>query len=119
MTDSGTGCAFCVICLLSAIIGFLNWPPPCTTLFRANRKSSTGHREATHGGRDFIWNKPGILLIEDFKGIIGLVDQCEIYPEPVAPISVVGLKKGQDFLIEIAVPGAASRLPSYFPWCSE
>ena len=44
--------------------------------------------------------------MEDFKGAIGIVGQCKIYPEPVAPISVVGLIKGRDFLIENAVPGA-------------
>ena len=50
--------------------------------------------------------------MEDFKGAIGIVGQCKIYPEPVAPISVAGLNKGLDFLIENTVPGASSRLPS-------
>ena len=53
-----------------------------------------------------------ILLMEDFKGVIGFVGQCKIYPEPVVPITVVGLNKGRDFLIENTVPGAALRLPS-------
>ena len=46
------------------------------------------------------------------KGVICIVGQCKIYPEPVAPVSVGGLNKGQDFLIENAVQGAALRFPS-------
>ena len=46
------------------------------------------------------------------KGVICIVGQCKIYPEPVAPVSVGGLNKGQNFLIENAVQGAALRFPS-------
>ena len=52
--------------------------------------------------------------MEEVKGVIGIVGQWKIYPEPVAPISVVGLTKGQDFLIENAVPIAALRFPLVF-----
>ena len=109
---TGTGCAFYMICHLSAVIGVVSWPPSCSTLFRASRKSSTGRRVATHRGFDFFWNKPGILLMEEVQGVIGTVGQCKTYPEPVVPISMVGLNKGRDFLIENTVPGAALRFPS-------
>ena len=116
MTGSGTGCAFCVICRLSAVIGVVSQSLSCTTLLWAAQKFSTGCREATYGGFDFIWNKPGILLMEVGKGVICIVGQCKIYPELVAPISVVGLNKERDFLIENTVPGAALRFPSCSQW---
>ena len=114
MNDSGAGCGFCVICHLSAVIGVLSRPPSCSALSRAARKSSTGCSEATQGGFDFFWNKRGILLMEEVKGVNGKVDQHKLYPEPLALMSVVGLRKKQDFLIENAVQGAASTLPFCF-----
>ena len=112
MNGSGTGCTFCVICRLSTVVGVVPRTRSCTALFRAARKSYAGRREVTHGGFDFIWNKPGIFLMEEVQGVIGTVGQCKTYPEPVVPISVVGLNKGRDFLIENTVPGAALRFPS-------
>ena len=47
--------------------------------------------------------------MEEVKGVIGIVGQCTIYSEPVAPISMVGINKGWDFLIENAVSGALLR----------
>ena len=111
MNGSGSGCAFCLICRLSAIIRVVFQTPSCTVLWRAARKSSTGRTKATHEGFDFCWNKPGILLMEKVKGVIG---QCTIYSEPVAPISMVGINKGWDFWIENAVSGALLRRGPFF-----
>ena len=119
MTGSGTECAFCVICRLGAVTGVVSWMLSCTTLFRAALKSSTGHREVTHGGFDFFWNKPRILLMKEVKDVIGIMSQCKIYPEPVALISKVGLNREWDFLIENAEPGAALTLPSCSQWRAE
>ena len=38
--------------------------------------------------------------VKESKDIIGIVGQYKIYPEPVAPISEVGLKREWDVLIE-------------------
>ena len=84
MTGSGTGFAFGVICRLSAVIGVVSWLPLCTGLFRAARKYCTWRREVTHGGFDFFWNKPRILLMKEVKEVIGVVGRCKSYPEPVS-----------------------------------
>ena len=52
--------------------------------------------------------------MREVKDVIGIVGQCKIYPEPVAPIFVVGLNREWNFLIEKAVQGVASTLPSCF-----
>ena len=73
MTSSGTGFAFGMICHLSAVIRDVSWPPSCTTLFRAAKKYCTWCRDVTHGGFDFLCNKPGILLMKEVKDVIGIV----------------------------------------------
>jgi len=108
-----------VICRLSAVIGFVSWLPSSTALFRGARKYCTWRKEVTHGGFDFFWNKPRILLMKEVKDVIGIMSQCKIYPEPVALISKVGLNREWDFLIENAEPGAASTLPSFSQWRAE
>ena len=82
-----------MICRLSTVVGVVPRTRSCTALFRAARKSYAGRREVTHGGFDFLCNKSGILLMKEVKDVIGIVDQCKIYPEPVAPISKVGLNR--------------------------
>ena len=78
-----------MICCLSVIIRVVSWLPSCTPLFRAARKYLTVCRESTHEGFDFFWNKPGILLMEEVQGVIGILGQGKIYPKPEAPISMV------------------------------
>ena len=78
---------------MSAIIGVVSWLPSCTALFRAARKYCTWRREVIHGEFDFLCNKPGVFLMKEVKCVIGIVSQCKIYPEPVAPISMVGLNR--------------------------
>ena len=48
--------------------------------------------------------------MKEVKDAIGIEGQCKIYPEPVAPISLVGQNQEWDFLIENTVPDAALML---------
>ena len=41
-------------------------------------------------------NKPDTLSMEKVNSVIGVVSQCQIHLEPIAPISVVVLNKRQD-----------------------